>query len=244
MSLVLGFDADSQLSARDMADDTERSFTSLVAGLNTRARVYQHRGSAYGLDVALAPWAAFTAFGVDMDDLGGGVVELDRLQGDHVHQLTGALVALPDWEQRFALLDDVLSTWIGGGCAWSPRVEWAYNELSRSGGTIPIRKLAEGTGRSRRQLEYLFREQVGLSPKATARVIRFRRVVRLLTAGWTPLRTATACGFSDQAHLTREFKMFTGLTPNRFRAMARIGVDALADAVHGARDVRTLAVAT
>lgn len=242
VSLVLGFDTDWRLSVHDLADDTEKSFTSLVAGLDTKARIYEHRGSAYGLDVALAPWVAFTAFGVDMGDLAGAVVEFDHLLSDRVHQLTSALVALPDWEQRFQLLDDVLSTWIGSGCAWSPQVEWAYNELIRSRGTIPVRKLAEGAGWSRRQLEYLFREQVGLSPKSTARVIRFRNVVRLLTAGWTPLRTATACGFSDQAHLTREFKTFTGLTPNRFRVMSQIGADALAAAVHGSSDVRTLAV--
>ena len=37
-------------------------------------------------------------------------------------------------------------------------------------------------------------------------------------SGATPSDTALACGFADQAHMTRQFKARTGLTPAVFRA--------------------------
>jgi len=49
--------------------------------------------------------------------------------------------------------------------------------------------------------------------KILARVLRMQRAVRLVSAG-TPLVVAAAdAGYADQAHLTREVKALTGVTP-------------------------------
>ncbi|MFI0453435.1 helix-turn-helix domain-containing protein [Actinomadura sp. 6N118] len=219
-------------------------FASFAAGLSVKARVCEHSGSLYGVEVRLAPWAAFTLLGVDMYELADSYIEAGLLLGDRANRLIDGLVALPGWEQRFDLLDDVLAGWIGHGHAWSPRVAWALNELRRRSGTVSIRELAEGVGWRRRQLEYRFREQIGLSPKQTARLFRFRHAAQLLTSGHTPLQTALMCGFSDQAHLTREFSSIAGLTPARFRAQTRGDADAVSLAEQATRHVRSMALTT
>ena len=48
--------------------------------------------------------------------------------------------------------------------------------------------------------------------------MRIRHARHLLRSGATPSDTAAACGFADQAHMTRQFKARTGLTPAVFRA--------------------------
>lgn len=246
VTLVFGFDTCQHLSLHRPADGTGGTpfASSMVTGVTSRSWICEDNGSGHGIEVVLAPWAAFTVFGVEMHELAGAVVDPGDLLGDRADQLASALAALPDWEQRFDLLDTMLLAWIGDGWAWSPRVQWAYRELGRSRGTRPIRQLAEAVGWRPRQLEYRFREQIGLSPKVTARVFRFRHAVRLLTDGWTPKRTAAAGGFSDQAHLTREFKTLAGLTPAVFAARTRTGGDALAAAVTAPGDTRTLALPT
>jgi methylphosphotriester-DNA--protein-cysteine methyltransferase len=62
----------------------------------------------------------------------------------------------------------------------------------------------------------LFRQQVGLTPKALARVHRYRGALALVDRAdgqvpWTEL--ANACGFYDQSHLINEFRRFTGFAP-------------------------------
>jgi AraC-like DNA-binding protein len=62
----------------------------------------------------------------------------------------------------------------------------------------------------------LFRQQVGLSPKALARVHRFRGALDILNRSqgevpWAAL--AEQCGFYDQSHLINEFRRFTGFSP-------------------------------
>jgi AraC-like DNA-binding protein len=168
--------------------------------------------------VLLSPWAAFTLLQVEMDALADLHVNPEDVLGERGARLIDALISRPDWEQRFELLDDVFTAWLGSGHAWSPRVRWAYDRLFRCGGNIPIRRLAEDVGWHMRHLEDKFREQIGLSPKATARMFRFRRAVRLISNERTLAEAAALCGFSDQTHMTREFKAITGRTPGELRA--------------------------
>lgn len=69
----------------------------------------------------------------------------------------------------------------------------------------------------------LFTQQIGLTPKASARVLRFRHAVALLGRGATSLtEISTACGFYDQAHLNREFRAIAGTTPGQMVASRRV----------------------
>jgi AraC-like DNA-binding protein len=63
----------------------------------------------------------------------------------------------------------------------------------------------------------LFRAEVGLSPKAYARVRRLQAALRLLGGG--PLggaHVAAEVGYFDQAHFVRDFESFTGMTPTQY----------------------------
>ena len=69
-----------------------------------------------------------------------------------------------------------------------------------------------------------FRDEFGLSPKIAARVIRFdrarRRLQQRVADGAAPALAEVAAdgGFSDQAHLAREFRELAGCTPSRWLA--------------------------
>jgi AraC-like DNA-binding protein len=97
-----------------------------------------------------------------------------------------------------------------------PAVRWAVNRLAATGGRVSIEDLAAESGFSRKHLGTLFQQQVGLSPKALARVHRFRGALTLLDRAngevpWAAL--AEQCGFYDQSHLINEFRRFTGFSP-------------------------------
>lgn len=89
-------------------------------------------------------------------------------------------------------------------------------------------------GHSPRRLLERFRDQVGLTPKRLARVARLNRVVAGCSQppGWDRRRAsanapqldlrptwatlAAECGYADQAHLIREFRVLAGITPTEF----------------------------
>ncbi len=71
---------------------------------------------------------------------------------------------------------------------------------------------------SRRQIERRFRDAFGMSPSRLRRIERFRRASRQLVVepGASLARLAAACGFSDQAHMTREFRALAGVPPTGY----------------------------
>jgi transcriptional regulator GlxA family with amidase domain len=78
-----------------------------------------------------------------------------------------------------------------------------------------VDKITRHLGWTRKRLVNAFRNEIGIPPKALARVLRFRRALVELNArktvdfSWVALE----CGYSDQAHMIRDFKDFSGLTP-------------------------------
>lgn len=81
------------------------------------------------------------------------------------------------------------------------------------------------TGISIRTLQRWFVYLVGVTPARYLRTLRFRKVLHCLTTGgpllWSEI--AADCGFSDQAHLSREFKAFVGMTPRQVAERHRPG---------------------
>jgi AraC-like DNA-binding protein len=102
-------------------------------------------------------------------------------------------------------------------------VAWAWRRLLRSGGTARVSELAAETGWSSRHLTSRFRAEIGLTPKAAARVVRFHRTRDLLVAhaaadGFRLADLAVTCGYFDQAHLAREFRALAGCPPSQWLA--------------------------
>ena len=84
----------------------------------------------------------------------------------------------------------------------------------RSGGTRRIREIARQVGWSHQHLITRFKQQVGVAPRLAARLLRLSRVWRLIDSGHSWARIAAESGYADQSHLVREFRQFTGTTPN------------------------------
>ncbi len=69
----------------------------------------------------------------------------------------------------------------------------------------------------RQRLADRFRDQVGLTPKVTARVLRLEQAARLLVQH-PASEVAVAGGYADQAHLSREVQALAGCTPGGLNA--------------------------
>jgi AraC-like DNA-binding protein len=106
------------------------------------------------------------------------------------------------------------------------RCETAVQQLSAEP-TRPVADIAKGLGVSHGHLDRQFTEQVGLSPRTLARILRMRRLLEEIdvhgSVGWAD--KAAELGWSDQAHLIRDFKRHTGVTPSQYLAAQRSTYD-------------------
>ena len=172
------------------------------------------------MGVRLLPAGAYGLLARPMRDVVGLSVDLADLVGPAAGELAERCDAAPSVAARFR----IVAEWIAGRLArtrgMDEAIAWAVSRLDDSGGTVPIRELRAHVGMSKARLAGLFREQVGLTPKLYARVVRFHQTLGMLQAGGPGRLTDVALDarYYDQPHMNAEFRALGGLTPSEFLA--------------------------
>lgn len=85
---------------------------------------------------------------------------------------------------------------------------------------LTIAEIAERVSISRRQLDRIFRRELGVSPQVFYRNLRLQMARHLLVGGRRSVTdVALECGFADAAHFSRLFKALFGHPPSHFAAL-------------------------
>ncbi len=165
--------------------------------------------------VQLLPAGARQILGVPMSELADRSEHLDSVVGSVPSEVLDQL------SHDAADLDCVraVERWLFGRMRAAERSSEAaqavIGEVMSRCGAVRIDELAQEAGLSRRHLNRVVTERVGFSPKLFARIIRFDHAVRLgrmrSRAPWA--RIALDAGYSDQAHMAREFADLGGISP-------------------------------
>lgn len=95
----------------------------------------------------------------------------------------------------------------------------AVKFIYQSKGTIRIKELSERLFISQSPLEKRFRKIVGTTPKKFASVVRFNSVLDSLGKTKSLSDICYENNFFDQPHFIKDFKKFTGDTPENFKRL-------------------------
>jgi AraC-like DNA-binding protein len=119
-----------------------------------------------------------------------------------------------------------LSARLQGPLLMHPAIAQALALRAGGWGSSRVAEIQRQTGYSPRHFIALFRAAVGLTPKHYYRVKRFTTALRGLAGGNAKglADLADSAGYSDQAHLTREFREFSGVTPSQYRPRDSISI--------------------
>jgi AraC-like DNA-binding protein len=194
-----------------------------VAGVDDQSTITEYCGVQSGVQLNLTPIGGRVLFGMPMHELARRVVPLREVWPD-CRNLAAELRDLDDWDARFDRIEAALRSRLSTVSDRTRMVAWAFARIVDSGGRLSATSLVRELGYSHKHVIDMFRDQIGLSPKALARLVRFHELTRALRsrnvlAGWAEL--ATELGFTDQAHLGREVRRHAGLTPTQLRCLVR-----------------------
>jgi AraC-like DNA-binding protein len=94
----------------------------------------------------------------------------------------------------------------------------ALDIIHKVKGNVRIAMLAKQLHTSQSPLEKRFRKVVGTSPKKYASIVRLKNVLHIGMNRSSLTQLGYEAGFYDQAHFIKEFRSFTGQSPEQFFA--------------------------
>jgi AraC-like DNA-binding protein len=190
--------------------------TAFFAGVSSTYAVTETDRSQEGAQVMLTLLGARLLLGLPLDEVGNQLIDPVDLFGATARETIERLPEASSHAGRLIILEQEISRQLSLSVNGVSRgLVWALQRLQASAGHIRVASLAGELGCSRKHFTMCFRREFGMPPKLFARILRFDHAIRLMrrdqVTSWAEL--ADACGYADQAHLTRDFRAFAGSPP-------------------------------
>ena len=190
-----------------------------VAGPDTQPIFESFAAGTVIVGVRFLPGAAPPWLGVPATEIVNGRVPLQEFWGTDARRLADRLREVRNASRARDLILSALASRSPLPGLVDPAARAVANAFARDeGDRVRLSELTATLGLSERTLRRRCENAFGYGPKTLQRILRFQKFLRLLRQSAVPglAELATACGFADQAHLTREVRNLGGLTPTAF----------------------------
>jgi AraC-like DNA-binding protein len=175
------------------------------------------------LQVHFHPGAVFRLTGAPLYTFNNVYMPADELFSKEVHLVNEQLYHAPGHLEMVGILNDFVLRLVKKRATDAHPIDQAAQLMFTRQGTMNLDWLRREACLSVSQLERKFKERTGVNPKLLNRLIRFDKAYRTKNArpDWDWFRIAVECDYYDYQHLVRDYKTFTGMTPNAFLALER-----------------------
>lgn len=214
--LVIGFQYKGQLAT--INQNTENKLTSAgITGVTDGYKVFKNSADIgtiliYFTETGFAHFASHPAnelfnLSLSLDDV------FDR---NIITEVEEKLTVATSDEHRIKIVEQFLVSQLKNIETDKLIVE-AIKLIYQTNGTIRIKELNERLSISQSPFEKRFRKVVGTTAKKFASIVRFNTVLDHLNSSKTLTEICYENNFFDQAHFIKDFKQFTGDTPENFK---------------------------
>lgn len=203
-------------------DEQKVAGTVFLDGSNTVSRRLRFAGKVLALGIRFRPGKAHPFLKIPLHHLHNEILLLADLDQRGLEDLADQLDSTPLLLAKIQRLENWLIKQLAQGSKTSAIVPTSLRTL-RAQRILTIKELADQLYLSQRQLERLYRREVGFTPKQYARLLRVENARHLLKTqlDQSTAQIGAALDFYDQAHFIREFRALVGLTPGQYQQRQR-----------------------
>jgi AraC-like DNA-binding protein len=169
--------------------------------------------------VRFYPYGFANFVSVPINSLANKETPIELLFGRNIaEELERAIIQAANTQHRITIVETFLLGRLNNEATIDNIVKMTIDALLSTNGSASIKTILKEDLSKRRQLERNFIKQIGVSPKQLAKVIRLQAALKMMLNGNPENLTAIAyeSEYFDQAHFTKDFKEFTGISPKEF----------------------------
>jgi len=199
--------------------DLQRLPSPFMIGLLNQPAVFNTQNCLEIIGIRCFPWMVFDLLGLHPAKDGVRMFE---------HPIAKLQPVLSDYIRTGKIADAVASVEryfleVRSQAAIDHTLFKAGNAIKNAKGVIPVSEVASAAYSTVRTLERKFKQSSGYTVKDVSGIMRFEQVRNRLWLSPDFNLTALAheLGYTDQAHLSREFKRYSGTTPAAFARKAK-----------------------
>ncbi|GAA3233580.1 helix-turn-helix domain-containing protein [Nonomuraea helvata] len=191
-----------------------------IAGVIRGGFSYTMRASGRVIGTRFRPGGFRPFLGGPVSQLTGRFVEIGDMYGRAGATLVEQVLAEADAPAAIALIERFL---LSLGPERDPVAEEVAALVAMAEDDVSVTRvdeLAARSGRSVRSLQRLFRDYVGIGPKWVIRRFRLHEAAERIHQGLDLATLAAELGYTDQAHLTRDFTAAVGMPPAAYARLS------------------------
>jgi AraC-like DNA-binding protein len=193
----------------------------LVNGVTTQMGTRTLMGTGWAFGAMFRPAGFRPLLGRSMSSITDQVLPLESIVETDLAHAVGR--AAPDLPAMAAAVDEILAELLPADEQASEATTALVERVAVDPAVVRVEALAAEAGCTSRQLQRRFADHVGLSPKAVVCRYRLYEAAERARGGdrvdWAAV--AAELGYTDQAHLSRDFTASFGLPPGRYVALNR-----------------------
>lgn len=171
------------------------------------------------LIVVLQPSALFKLFAIPAFEVTNDIIPFTGLAGQSGRMLIEQVQNSTGNNSAITAIEDFLLNRLLKYSYNDKIISLSLQQIYVQKGMNTVAEMLKDIPATERQLERKFREQIGLSPKKFADIIKFQHLLKNLKHISPTLSLSDVSyisGYYDQSHLNNSFKKFTGLTPLQY----------------------------
>jgi len=170
------------------------------------------------IGVELTPKGLYHLFKLSMHEITNRIVSFEELFGPPGAGLQNRVGDAEDPQEKITLLQTALMHLLQKNEKEYALLDHTLDMLAQTHGMMRVQELAAHIGYTKRYLDMLFKEHVGVSPKSLASILRFQELYQVWMQHKSPtlFRNYWPAYYYDQSHFIKEFKRFTGFTPQQY----------------------------
>ena len=175
-------------------------------------------GEVCYISILFQPYGAKLFLNLPMDEIYNQILSIEDIEDKSWLELCNCIIDTPNTYTNINIIQNfLLKKLYNSRPLHLDRIKNSINTIY-STSDIELTTLADDSCLSPKQFKRVFQDYIGCNPKEFMRVIRFNKVLNTLKIGKSPnfAQIAQEFGYSDQSHLIREFKAFSGYTPCKF----------------------------
>lgn len=194
--------------------------SSIINGFRKAPLQFRYNGNTEMLGIRFLPFGFTQLFQIPPEEISQIFPASDIINQRIFRETEEKVINEPNPLKKLSIAEDWLNSLVSKVRIETSLAIKAIHRITKTNGVLPLQDICNQSPSEYKQLQRFCHRRMDIAPKTFSRMVRFEHLHQTLVTDpgndWMTL--VSNMGFTDQSHLIREIKEFTGLTPSAFKA--------------------------